>query len=376
MSYLQIEFPSLTVAIPSYNESSNIERVIRSFLSTKYLNLIEILIADGGSTDGTQDIVQKLSLEDFRVKLLHNHLKVQSAGLNLILEEARGDIFLRADAHSDYAPDYIEKCVEALIESHALNAGGAQRFAAKTSFQAGIALASKSLLGSGGAKYRDFEYNGYAETVYLGCFWTKALRRLSGYCIEATPNEDSELNLRLRKFYFDNIQIKNQDEQLNNISLNEKNKAIYVSSKVRVWYYPRKTWKSLCIQYFKYGRGRYLTNTKHSNEFLTRGNLPFLAISSLFIMLFFDFLFPNFELPIVELTLFGILLPVLESFRITWKFRNNFASEIWRGSEEKIPSFLNQCFFCGVTLLTMPIAHFCGYSFQLFRYKVLRVSSW
>ena len=84
----------LTVAIPTYNEVANIERVVRGFLSTGYPNLIEVLVADGGSTDGTQDIVKNLALEDSRVKLIHNPLKVQSAGLNLILEECNGDIFL------------------------------------------------------------------------------------------------------------------------------------------------------------------------------------------------------------------------------------------------------------------------------------------
>ncbi|MFO5470118.1 MAG: glycosyltransferase family 2 protein, partial [Dolichospermum sp.] len=238
-----IDNPTLTVAIPAYNEVANIERIVREFLSTAYPNLIDVFVADGGSTDGTQDIIKNLALEDARVKLLHNPLKVQSAGLNLILQECTGDIFLRADAHSDYAPDYIERCVEALLESNALNVGGAQRFAAKTPFQAGIALSSKSILGSGGAKYRDSNYNGYVDTVYLGCFWKKALAEVSGYSTEATANEDAELNQKLLK--------KDQN-------------AIYISSKIRVWYYPRKTWKSLYIQYFKYGRGRYLTSIKYS----------------------------------------------------------------------------------------------------------------
>ena len=47
---------TLTVAIPAYNESENIERIVREFLSTAYPNLMEIFVADGGSTDGTQDI--------------------------------------------------------------------------------------------------------------------------------------------------------------------------------------------------------------------------------------------------------------------------------------------------------------------------------
>ncbi|MFM5942130.1 MAG: glycosyltransferase family 2 protein, partial [Dolichospermum sp.] len=102
---------------------------------------------------------------------------------------------MRLDAHCEYAPDYLEQSVEALLKSGAMNAGGAQCFVAKNSFQAGVALATKSFLGSGGAKYRNPNYDGYADTVFLGCFWRKDLLEMSGYSV--ARNEDAELNLRL-----------------------------------------------------------------------------------------------------------------------------------------------------------------------------------
>jgi succinoglycan biosynthesis protein ExoA len=352
---LNIPYPTLTIAIPAYNEAANIERVVRGFLSTAYPNLIELFIADGGSTDGTQDIVKNLALEDARVKLLHNSLKVQSAGLNLILQECAGDIFLRADAHSDYAPDYIEKCVEVLLESKALNVGGAQRFVAKTDFQAGVALSSKSILGSGGAKYRNPDYDGYADTVYIGCFWKQALVEVGG---------------------FDTSQITNQDAELNQKLLRKNQNAIYVSSQIRVWYYPRKTFKSLYIQYFKYGRGRYLTSIKHSIKSQVRGIVPFFVVSSTTLLLLIDLLFPRLGLPIEILVILGLLLPFLESLRVTFKLRNSFDSEIWRGDKDKIPSFLSRWFFCGIVLVTMPISHSYGYAYQLVRHKIFGLNGW
>ncbi|MCC5628116.1 glycosyltransferase family 2 protein [Nostoc sphaeroides CHAB 2801] len=355
MSISNIDYPSLILAIPAYNEAGNIERLIRGFLTTEYPKLIEIIVADGGSTDDTLDIVNKLSLEDSRVKLLHNPLKVQSAGLNLILKECTGDIFLRADAHSDYAPDYIERCVEALLDSKALNVGGAQRFVAKTPFQAGVALASKSFLGSGGAKYRNPNYNGYADTVYLGCFWTKELRDASG---------------------FDTSQITNEDAGLNQKLLNKNPQAIYISSNIHVWYYPRKTWKSIYVQYFKYGRGRYLTSIKHKNQLQLRGKLPFLFISATLLLSLIDFIVPQLSLHTEALILSALVFPFGESLRTTLKFRNNFTTELWRGGKDELPSCLNLWFFCGVTLLTMPLAHFSGYAYQLFRRRFMRVTGW
>ena len=67
--------PSVTVAIPAYNEEAYIEKVVQGFLASNYTRLIEILVADGNSSDRTQELVKKLSLLDTRVKLLINPQK-------------------------------------------------------------------------------------------------------------------------------------------------------------------------------------------------------------------------------------------------------------------------------------------------------------
>jgi glycosyltransferase involved in cell wall biosynthesis len=346
--------PTVTIAIPTYNEANSIKKVITTFLNNTYSQIVEILIADGGSIDKTQDIVKQLSLTDSRIKLIVNPQKIQAAALNLMLCQAQGDIFLRADAHCEYALNYVEKCVEALLKSKAINVGGAQRFVATQTFQSGIALASKSLLGNGGAKYRNINYNGYADTVFLGCFWKKDLLNFSGYACQDT-NEDAELNLRL---------IKTNPE------------SIYISSEIKVWYDPRKNWNSLFRQYFKYGRGRCLTSLKHPNNLQLRGKLSFLIILNILILLLLDYLFSNINLPIQQCIITIIFLPFLESGRVTWKYQNNFITEIWRGKPNEIPSLLSLWLCCTLVIFTLPIAHFLGYGYQLFRYKLLRVKEW
>ncbi|MFM6527708.1 MAG: glycosyltransferase family 2 protein, partial [Dolichospermum sp.] len=246
-------------------------------------------------------------------------------------------------------------CVEKLLSSQSLNVGGAQRFVAKTPFQAGVALSSKSILGSGGAKYRDPDYDGYADTVYIGCFWKQALVEVGG---------------------FDSSQITNQDAELNQKLLHKSEKAIYISSEIRVWYYPRQTWKSICIQYFKYGRGRYLTSIKHSIKSQIRGITPFFVISLTTLLLLIDLLFPHLGLPMEILVILGLLLPFLESLRVNFKLGTSFESEVWRSDKGKIPSFLSRWFFCGIVLLTMPIAHSLGYAYQLVKHKILGLHGW
>lgn len=354
-------FPTVSIAIPTYNEAEHIEQIVRSFLQPQHPNVVEIFVADGGSQDGTQEIVKNLSLIDSRVKLIHNPLKIQSGGLNLALAAGTGDIFLRADAHCDYAPDYVEKCVEALQNSRADNVGGAQRFVAKNAFQAAVALATQSWLGSGGAKYRDPKYNGYADTVYLGCFWRKALLAV---------DNSSPLNV------FDTSQITNQDAELNQKLLDNNPEAIYISSEIKVWYYPRKTWKALWKQYFKYGRGRYLTTIKHPERSQLRGKLPFLFVSTMTLLLCFDLFFSPINLYIKELYLIGLYLVFVESLRVNLKFEKDFLVKFWRADIKKTPSFLNRWWGCTIVMITMPLAHFSGYGYQLVRNKIFRAKNW
>ncbi|AFZ33852.1 glycosyl transferase family 2 [Stanieria cyanosphaera PCC 7437] len=358
------DLPSVTIAIPAYNEEAYIEKVVQKFLASQYPRLIEIIIADGNSSDRTQEIVKQISLFDSRVKLIINPHKIQSHALNIILQKAKGDIFLRADAHCEYASDYVEKCVKALLETKADNAGGAQRFVAAGAFQAGVALAANSILGNGGAKYRNINYDGYADTVYLGCFWRKAL-----LAVDNNSNLN-EINV------FDTSQITNQDAELNQKLLSKNPEAIYVSSDIKVWYYPRKTWKSLWIQYFKYGRGRYLTSVKHPEQMQLRGKLPFLFILTLILLLLLDLAFSDLNLHIREIILAGLLIPLIESLRVNWKLKERFATEIWRGKSEQIPSLLVRWFYTGIVILTMPLAHFFGYGYQLFKNKILRIEGW
>ena len=346
--------PTVSIVIPTYNEEDNIETVINSFLASEYSNIVEILVVDGNSSDRTQEKVAELSKYHRQVKLLDNPQKIQSAALNIGLEVSLGEIFLRADAHCIYALDYVDKCVQTLLTTEAINVGGAQRFIAQEKFQAGVALAAQSILGSGGAKYREPNYNGYVDTVFLGCMWTETLRDIGGYSHQVV-NEDAELNQRL-------------------LAINSQ--GIYVSSDIKVWYYPRKTWRSLWTQYCKYGRGRYLTGTKHSKAKQLRGQLPFLVVSGLIVWFAIDLFLPNINLYTKELFIFGLIAVLTESLRVNLKYRNQFIKDIWRGKPELVPPLIERWFYCAIAISTLPLAHFSGYGYQVIKNKIVRINTW
>ncbi|HCF99355.1 MAG TPA: glycosyltransferase family 2 protein [Chloroflexi bacterium] len=347
---------SVSIAIPVLNESERIARVIETFRHSAYESIIEILVADGGSKDRTREIVCELATLDPRIRLIENPGRLQAVGLNLILAQAKGSILLRADAHSDYADDYVERSVEALVHSGALNAGGAQRFVATSPFQAGQALAARSVLGSGGAKYRDPEYEGYAETVYLGCYWKDALLQVGGWRPPVHPNEDAELNLRLSV----GATLPRGAQPVGRL-------AIFVSRRVKVWYYPRLTWTGLWRQYFRYGRGRRITGLEHPGRSPIRSRLPLVVLSSAVVYAALDLLAWHGRLQSRRFAAGALVIWSVEALRVTWQYRKQFVADIWRGDPCAAPSFGRRSLWCLVALLTEPLAYFAGQVYQTLR---------
>lgn len=343
---IESDFPSVSIAIPVFNEEEHIENVIKKFLHSGYPNIVDILIADGRSTDNTADIVQKMARKDARVKLVDNPERIQSAGLNKLIEMAKGELFLRADAHCEYADDYVEASVKAHLESGALNVGGSQRFIAANNVQVYVALAVENYFGSGGAQYRDKTYTGFADTVFLGCYRTEVLKKLQGFLTNNVTNQDAELNIRLEK---------------------EQENAVFVSPDIRVWYYPRKDFLSLFRQYFRYGKGRCLTVFRHLNSRLYRGSIPFLTIFILLILSGFLLLTGHFAY--IAGMVGGLLLLVFISVIFTViKNRDRLVNEIWRGIPGQVPGWLRRITGTFFVILTMNLAHFSGYGWQLLRY--------
>jgi len=256
--------PRVTIAMPAFNEATFIEACITSVQRQDYpAELVEILVADGRSTDATRDILARLAAADPRIKVIDNPARIQAAGLGQIVKEAHGDVIVRMDVHCEYAPDYIRKCVETLERTGADNVGGAQRAKAITAFQRALCAALASPLGVGGAKYRKDDAEGFVDTVFLGAFRRKVFETVGLWDPGAITNEDSELNQRIL----------------------DSGGQIYLSRDIVVHYFPRDSFASLAKQYFRYGRGRARTLLKHGSFPTLRPLIPFALTTTAFTLL-------------------------------------------------------------------------------------------
>jgi glycosyltransferase involved in cell wall biosynthesis len=250
--------PRVTIAMPAYNEERYIEACIASVQAQDYpRDHIEILVADGRSTDQTRDILARLAAADPRIRVIDNPARLQAAGLGLLVKQATGDIFVRMDVHCEYAPDYVRRCVETLERTGADNVGGAQRAKARTFFQKALCAALTSPLGVGGARYRSADAEGYVDTVFLGAFRRRVFETIGIWDPGAITNEDAELNQRIL----------------------DSGGQIYLSRDIVVHYFPRDSFPALARQYYKYGRGRARTLLKLGSFPTLRPLAPFAMVA-------------------------------------------------------------------------------------------------
>jgi glycosyltransferase involved in cell wall biosynthesis len=95
----------LSVVIPVYNEIDNIREIIKRVRATHAVS--EIIVVDDGSTDGSRDVLAKLSGSRGLQTLLHERNMGKGAAVRTGIQAAKGDVILIQDADLEYNPrDY------------------------------------------------------------------------------------------------------------------------------------------------------------------------------------------------------------------------------------------------------------------------------
>ena len=220
----------------------------------------EVIVADGMSDDGTRDILDRRAGEWPRLTVIDNPGGIAATGLNAAIRRAHGDVIVRMDAHTEYAPDYVRECLAALEHTGADNVGGPAQTRARGWLQRGIAAAFHSPFASGGARFHNPQYEGPVDTVPYGCWRRTTLARVGLFDETLAHNQDDELNLRI---------VRSAGQ-------------VWQSPRIRSWYRPRRTLRALFVQQFQYGFWKVAVIRKHgwpaSWRHLAPGTAVLLAI--------------------------------------------------------------------------------------------------
>jgi glycosyltransferase involved in cell wall biosynthesis len=110
--------PCLSVVIPAYNEETTLEDVVTKVLALP--GLLEIVVVDDCSTDGTDKVAQRIAATHAKVRVVrHERNAGKTEALKTGFALTKGEIVIVQDADLEYDPQEIPAVIQPILEGHA-----------------------------------------------------------------------------------------------------------------------------------------------------------------------------------------------------------------------------------------------------------------
>jgi succinoglycan biosynthesis protein ExoA len=267
--------PLISIVLPVRNEEAHLGAVLDALLAQDYpTERFEVLVVDGGSTDGTAALAKRYArAEAPRVILLSNSGRLSSAGRNVGIRASRGEIVCFIDGHCSIATPRLlletarlfeETGADALSRPQPLNLEG------NTLLQDVIAHARSTTLGHGSdSTIYAMDREGFVNPTSSGAVYLRSVfGRVGLYDERFDACEDVEFNYRLH----------------------QSGMRAYSSPAIAVYYRPRASLGGIFRQLVRYGRGRFRFVSKHSSAFSVSQLIPALFLAGLLVGGAFSFL--------------------------------------------------------------------------------------
>lgn len=236
--------PFITILVPCRNEVRYIEGCLRSILAATYdKDLLEVLVIDGLSDDGTREEVERIAAKHPSVRMVDNPKRTTPAALNVGIQQAKGDVLIRMDAHATYPSDYISKLVDWQCKTGADNVGGIRLAVAadRSPMATAIACGVSHPFGVGTSNYQvGLSAPKWVDTVWGGCFKKELFKAIG---------------------LFDEQFIRNQDDEFNHRLIARGGRVLLVPD-VHAFYVARNSLSKLWRMYYQYGHFKPLTAHK------------------------------------------------------------------------------------------------------------------
>jgi succinoglycan biosynthesis protein ExoA len=250
--------PRVSVIVPCLNEAPFIESLLEA-VRLQDEPPFEVIIVDGGSTDGTLTVVERYrrAHPDVRMTVLTQPSGHIPVSLNAGIRAAAGEVIARLDAHSRPRPDYLRRLVGLLLDRNAGVTGGRWEIEPGSPTRTALAIswAGQHPLGAGDAAYRiaaDDERVRAVDTVPFGCFRKELWAAIGGFNEALQVNEDYEFNYRVRL----------------------AGGEVLLDSGTASTYTARGTLRALARQYFRYGWWKARMLRRHPASLRLRQLVP------------------------------------------------------------------------------------------------------
>jgi glycosyltransferase involved in cell wall biosynthesis len=220
----------LSVICPAFNEIAFIETLVKQLCHDDGLQK-EILIADGGSTDGTRESVLKLIEEYPALRLIDNTRRTSTHAFNVAFKSSTGKYIAFVGAHATYDVNYFVNGLNYLRNDECDVVGGPLKQEGKNDKAKAIALVMSSKLGVGNTEFRTENKKMYVDSVAFAIYKRDIIDRF-GLMDESLPvNQDDEFHYRLKS----------------------KGCRILMVPEMSSIYFVRDSYLKLFKQYFRYG---------------------------------------------------------------------------------------------------------------------------
>ena len=269
---------NVSIVVICLNEANNIRSCLETLLDQTYpAEHYEIIVVDGGSTDGTLEIVEEVRRTNANLRLVVELKKGAAAGRNAGLKSARWEYVAFIDADCEAPGDWLETLVESFREARKKDdricAVGGGNIPPETadSFPIAIGIALNSYLGSfnsvQGRRYGNAKYVESVSTVNA-LYENDKVAKVGNFDVTlGSEAEDADLNYRLMRTGY---------------------RFLYVPESV-VWHKMRPTPVTWLKNMFRYGKGRARLLKRYPEMWALKFVLPLLFITVIFSIILIPF---------------------------------------------------------------------------------------
>lgn len=271
----------LSVICPIYNEEKYIGKCIESIVAQDFPKEdLEVIFADGMSTDRTREIVAGYAAEFPWIRMIDNPDRIVPPALNRAIEASHGDVIMRLDAHAEYPDNYFSELTRQLDLLKADNVGAVCLTLPTNDTATARAIANvlSSKFGMGNSSFRvGTDKVTSVDTVPFGCWPRSVFDRIG---------------------YFDPDLIRNQDDEFNGRLIKSGGK-IYLLPHVKVKYFARDKISKTAKMFYQYGLFKPLVNKKLGSPATIRQFIPPALVIGLVFGLVLSILWRPFWIPYI-----------------------------------------------------------------------------
>ncbi|MEZ5168681.1 MAG: glycosyltransferase family 2 protein [Acidimicrobiales bacterium] len=239
--------PVVTIAVPMLNEAGYIVSCLDSFCAGLPLDLLDVMVIDGGSSDGSRLVVEAYAAQHGHVRVVDNPTGSASSAFNIGMHQAAGQVVCLFSSHGVADPDYVSRSVEALHRSGASGVGGSYRHEGLDPVSNAIGAAMVSPVGMA-SPHRFAATARDVDTISHPAYWRDAMLEVGGFDETLLRNSDYEFNFRMRR----------------------QGHRLHLDPAIGSVYRPRPNLNSLFRQFWYYGKWKAMVAEQHPGSLRPR----------------------------------------------------------------------------------------------------------